>query len=124
MDSVPRTCNPVNKYPQHMFSWRDKKTVYIFWLKKKASSLEQWFLFQSSADKSGNVKINVASEPPLSATPVKTDEQSIGGEREKTPVEELSDPMTTTIRTEFGVEKISFQPKISIRKSKLLPYLP
>ena len=71
------------------------------------------------ADTSGNVKINMASDQSIPATAVTPEDQSRGSDLNKPPVEELSDPMTTTIRTEFGVEKISFQPKISIRKSKL-----
>ena len=30
-----------NEYPQHMFSWRDKKNMNTFWLKKKTSSLSK-----------------------------------------------------------------------------------
>ena len=59
------------------------------------------------------MKINIASEPALNVKPVKLDDQSTPN----TSPEELSGPMTATIKTEFGLEKISFQPKIS-RKSK------
>ena len=69
------------------------------------------------ADKSGNVKINITNDQSVASTIVVPDDQS--GVKDSTLSETLADPMTTTVKTEFGLEKIQFQPKVSVsRKSK------
>ena len=51
---VPRR-GASNEYPQHMFSWRNKKDISIFWMKKKPVLS----LAMSDADYNGIYMYNV-----------------------------------------------------------------
>ena len=66
-----------------------------------------------SADKSGNVKINITNDQSIASNVVVSDDQS--GVKDST----SSYPLVTTVNTDLGSEKIQFQPKVSVsRKSK------